>query len=91
MRSLKLRRLRSPRGRDERVVIGADTTLDLDGQLYDKPKDVDGRVTREHLLTLRGPGKHKLHSQPCVDRSQAGSADLGDMCPTVDLGPMRRL
>ena len=41
------------------LVIGADTTLDLQGQLYDKP--VDLADARRHLLAFRGQ-THKLHS-----------------------------
>jgi septum formation protein len=41
------------------LVIGADSTLELEGLLYDKPRDL--AEAREHLLALRGK-RHKLHS-----------------------------
>ncbi len=41
------------------LVIGADSTLDLAGQLYDKPHDLT--EAKVHLLALRGK-THKLHS-----------------------------
>ncbi len=41
------------------LVIGADTTLERDGRLYDKPGDL--QEAREQLLALRGQ-QHKLHS-----------------------------
>jgi septum formation protein len=47
------------------LVIGADTTLDLDGVLYDKATDIAG--AREKLQTLRGK-THRLHSAVVVAR-----------------------
>jgi len=46
-------------------VIGADQTLDLNGQLYDKAEDVSAARTR--LKLLRGK-THKLHSAVVVAR-----------------------
>ena len=40
------------------LVIGADQTLDLDGQLFDKAESLD--EAREHLKALRGR-THQLH------------------------------
>ena len=50
------------------LVIGADSTLDLDGQLYDKPTSMD--EAREHLLALRGRA-HRLHSAVVI--AEAGA------------------
>lgn len=51
-----------PRGVDVRV-IGADQTLELDGRLFDKPRDqVEART---QLLMLRGRS-HRLHSAVAV-------------------------
>jgi septum formation protein len=41
------------------LVIGADSVLELDGRLYDKPEDLT--EARNHLLLFRGR-KHNLHS-----------------------------
>jgi septum formation protein len=41
------------------IVIGADSTLDLAGRLFDKPNSL--QEAREHLLAFRGRS-HKLHS-----------------------------
>jgi len=54
----ELKALRVSR-RTEGLVIGADTTLDLDGELMDKASDLDG--ARQRLTALRGRS-HKLHS-----------------------------
>ena len=45
--------------RPEAIVIGADTTLDLDGALFDKAATLD--EARQHLVALRGRS-HRLHS-----------------------------
>jgi septum formation protein len=45
--------------RPDAIVIGADTTLDLDGALMDKAETL--AEAREHLLALRGRS-HRLHS-----------------------------
>ncbi|WP_293907537.1 Maf family protein [Phenylobacterium sp.] len=50
------------------LVIGADQTLDLDGQLYDKAETV--AAARERLRILRGK-THKLHSAVVVARDGA--------------------
>ena len=47
------------------MVIGADTTLDLDGVLFDKAGDMAG--AREKLKALRGK-THRLHSAVVVAR-----------------------
>lgn len=47
------------------LVIGADQTLDLDGQLFDKAQDLDG--ARQRLRALRGRS-HKLHAGVVVAR-----------------------
>lgn len=43
----------------EARVLGCDQTLDLDGALFDKPRNID--EARHHLQRLRGK-THKLHS-----------------------------
>ena len=45
------------------LVIGADTTLDLDGALYDKPASLD--EARAHLRAFRGR-THRLHSAAVI-------------------------
>ena len=60
---LKAVRIRAGDG----LVIGADQTLDLDGELIDKAETLD--VARERLKRLRGR-PHKLHSGVVV--AQAG-------------------
>jgi septum formation protein len=47
----------------EGLVIGADQTLDLDGVLHDKPRDLD--ESRERLRSLRGR-RHSLHAAVAV-------------------------
>jgi septum formation protein len=47
------------------LVIGADTTLELDGQLFDKASDMT--AAREKLTALRGK-THRLHSAVVVAR-----------------------
>ena len=47
------------------LVIGADQTLDFDGILYDKPRDL--AESRERLKVLRGR-RHDLHAAVCVAR-----------------------
>lgn len=63
----ELKALKVSRGRSD-FVIGADQTLDLDGQLYDKAPDLD--AARERLLALRGK-THKLHSAVVVAKDGA--------------------
>jgi septum formation protein len=46
-------------------IIGADQTLDFDGILYDKPRDL--AESRERLKILRGR-RHDLHAAVCVAR-----------------------
>ncbi len=50
------------------LIIGADTTLDLDGRLYDKPQSLT--EAREHLTALRGRS-HRLHSAVVI--AEAGA------------------
>ena len=45
------------------LVIGADTTLEFDGRLFDKPSSLE--EAREHLLAFRGT-THKLHSAAVI-------------------------
>jgi septum formation protein len=45
------------------LVIGADSTLEVEGRLYDKPADLD--EARRHLLAFRGK-PHKLHSAAVI-------------------------
>ena len=47
----------------EGLVIGADQTLDLDGVLHDKPRDL--AESRERLRALRGR-RHSLHAAVAV-------------------------
>jgi septum formation protein len=47
------------------LVIGADQTLDLDGVLHDKPRDLG--ESRERLRALRGR-RHSLHAAVTVAR-----------------------
>ncbi len=50
------------------LVVGSDSTLELDGRLFDKA--ADAAEAREHLLTLRGR-THRLHSAVVVARDGA--------------------
>jgi septum formation protein len=52
-------------GRAEGLVIGADTTVDLDGEVIDKARDLD--EARARLLSFRGRA-HALHSAVVVAR-----------------------
>jgi septum formation protein len=52
--------------RADGLVIGADSTVDLDGQLFDKAGSIE--EARERLLLLRGK-PHKLHSGVVVARN----------------------
>jgi septum formation protein len=45
------------------LVIGADSTLELDGRLYDKPQDM--AEARRHLTAFRGK-PHRLHSAAVI-------------------------
>ncbi|MEW5685701.1 MAG: nucleoside triphosphate pyrophosphatase [Pseudomonadota bacterium] len=63
----ELKALRISTGRTG-FVIGADQTLDLDGQLYDKAESLD--AARERLRILRGK-THKLHSAVVVAKDGA--------------------
>ena len=62
----------------EALVIGADQTLDLAGQLVDKP--ADRAEARERLLSLRGR-EHRLHS--AVVLAQGGEVVWRDAPTTV--------
>jgi septum formation protein len=59
--------LKISRGRPG-LIIGADQTLDLDGQLYDKADSVE--AARARLMTLRGKA-HRLHSAVVVAKDGA--------------------
>jgi septum formation protein len=50
------------------LVIGADSTLELEGLLFDKPNDLG--QAREHLKAFRGK-RHKLHSAIVVSEDGA--------------------
>ena len=50
------------------LVIGADSTMELAGQLYDKPASLD--EARAHLLAMRGQ-VHRLHSAAVIAESGA--------------------
>ncbi len=50
-------------GRRDGLVIGADTTLDLDGALYDKPLSLED--AEAHLRAFRGR-THRLHSAAVI-------------------------
>jgi septum formation protein len=58
----ELKAIKVSRGRPE-LVVGADQTLEFEGQLYDKAETVD--AARERLKALRGK-PHKLHSAVVV-------------------------
>jgi len=64
-RSLAELKARAVSRRAEGLVIGADQTLDLDGVLYDKPRDL--AESRERLVALRGR-RHSLHAAVAVAR-----------------------
>ena len=57
-----MKAIAASKGRDG-LVIGADQTLDLDGELIDKPGSI--AELRERLLQLRGR-RHRLHSAVVV-------------------------
>jgi len=61
----ELKALKVSRGRPGALVIGADQTLDLAGQLFDKAETVD--EARDRLRMLRGK-THKLHSAVVIAR-----------------------
>ncbi len=50
-----------------RFVVGADQTLDLDGERLNKPPDMD--AARRQLLAMRGRS-HRLHSAVAVARDE---------------------
>jgi septum formation protein len=50
------------------LVIGADSTLELDGRLYDKPQDM--AEARRHLTAFRGKA-HRLHSAAVIAENGA--------------------
>ena len=70
-------------GRRPGLVIGADQTLDLDGELIDKAGSLD--EARDRLIRLRGR-RHRLHSavvvardgQPIWREVQTASLDVRD-------------
>lgn len=53
-------------GDDDTLVIGADQTLDLDGQLFDKP--VSEQDARRQLQQLRGKTHHLHSAVACAQR-----------------------
>ena len=57
-----MKAIAASKGRDG-LVIGADQTLDLDGELIDKSESVE--ALRQRLLQLRGR-RHRLHSAVVV-------------------------
>jgi septum formation protein len=61
----ELKAIRISRKLPGALVIGADTTLDLDGALFDKAGDMSS--ARDKLLALRGKA-HRLHSAVVVAR-----------------------
>ncbi|MDP1630121.1 MAG: Maf family protein [Caulobacter sp.] len=61
----ELKAIRISRTRPGTLVIGADQTLDLDGQLFDKAQTI--AEARDRLRLLRGK-THKLHSAVVVAR-----------------------
>ena len=63
----ELKALKVARSRPE-FVIGADQTLELDGELYDKAETIE--AARERLKRLRGKA-HKLHSAVVVAKDGA--------------------
>lgn len=64
----ELKAVKISRARPGDLVIGADQTLDLDGQLFDKVETM--AEARERLQLLRGK-THKLHSAVVVARDGA--------------------
>ena len=62
---LKARRVSTRR---PELVVGSDSTLELDGELFDKP--ADAAEARDHLLRLCGR-THQLHSAVVVARGGA--------------------
>ena len=50
------------------LVIGADSILDMDGEWFDKPDDMDG--ARDHLMRLRGR-RHRIVSAAVLVRDDA--------------------
>lgn len=64
----ELKAVKISRSRPGDLVIGADQTLDLDGDLFDKVETMD--QARERLQLLRGK-THKLHSAVVVARDGA--------------------
>lgn len=64
-RELAELKARAVSGKAEGLVIGADQTLDLDGVLHDKPRDLS--ESRERLKVLRGR-RHTLHAAVAVAR-----------------------
>jgi septum formation protein len=63
----ELKAIKVSRGRPE-FVVGADQTLEFEGQLYDKAETVD--AARERLKVLRGK-PHRLHSAVVVAKEGA--------------------
>jgi septum formation protein len=63
----ELKAIKVSRGRPE-FVVGADQTLEFEGQLYDKAETVD--EARERLKALRGK-PHRLHSAVVVAKEGA--------------------
>lgn len=61
----ELKAIKVSRGRPGALVIGADQTLDLRGQLFDKAETVE--EARQRLKLLRGK-THKLHSAVVIAR-----------------------
>ncbi len=77
----EMKALKISRKRPGALVIGADTTLELDGRLIDKAPDM--AAAREKLLALRGK-THRLHSAVVVAKDgQAIWRDLSSPKLTI--------
>lgn len=63
----ELKALKAPAG-DEALVIGADQTLEFEGELYDKAETLE--AARDRLIRLRGK-PHRLHAAVAVARAGA--------------------
>jgi septum formation protein len=59
----------------EATVIGADQILTLEGEIYEKPPDMD--AARRNLLKLKGR-THHLHACVCVARNGQGVWSHGE-------------
>lgn len=75
----------------DRVVVGADTVIDLDGQVLGKPRDREHAI---HMLLQLADREHRVFSGVCVLRaSAAGLERVGwrqslTVCTQVRFGPL---